>query len=278
MGEGAAEVLVSGGEGEVVACFTRAAYLRLPGGLLALTAPGTLVGPLHVVLDVAPDALVAGTPATVTGECLVIGPSTVTLAGVRRWVGPMPRPVELLRAVDLLTLITEAFSARSALARPPFDRTVDGWRQAVADGDLATAARILGGVGPGLTPSGDDVLAGVLLIARLLWGAAAESYLLSCARLASTGELSHAYLRWAGRGQSLEPVHRLLVAACDRDEDEALKAVAAVGRVGASSGCDLCLGLRTALNLLPPRRAEASSTELQRVWHPDSATDVGCPS
>jgi hypothetical protein len=185
----------------------------------------------------------------------------------------MPRPADLLHAVGFLTGITDEVSARSALARPPFDLAVNGWKEAVAGGDLETAARTLAGVGPGLTPSGDDALAGVLLTARLFWGETAEGYLLRCARLASTGELSRAYLSWAARGQSLEPVHRLLAAAIEGDEGEALTAVASLGRVGASSGSDLCLGLRSALNLLPSIRAEASSTGLPPACCRDSAND-----
>lgn len=61
-------------------------------------------------------------------------------------------------------------TTRSSLFSEPWAGATTGWTSAVAAGDLELLASLVGGVGPGLTPSGDDVLAGALLVARLLWG------------------------------------------------------------------------------------------------------------
>ncbi|MDQ1426756.1 MAG: hypothetical protein QOK39_232, partial [Acidimicrobiaceae bacterium] len=95
-----------------------------------------------------------------------------------------------------------------------------------------------GGLGPGLTPSGDDTLAGILLAARLR-RPEAEDHLVALAKTVATHEISRAFLLWAARGQSIEPVHRLLAG-----DATAARDLAAFGH---TSGADLALGLRYGL-------------------------------
>ena len=70
------------------------------------------------------------------------------------------------------------------------------------------------GAGPGLTPSGDDVLCGVLLGLRLhprgSSPLAAELWRAVEPRLTATTSLSAALLREAAEGYAVEPVVRLL--------------------------------------------------------------------
>ena len=47
-GRGAVEALTSAPAGTVVAVFRRAAYVRFPAGLLAVTAPSLPPGPLYL--------------------------------------------------------------------------------------------------------------------------------------------------------------------------------------------------------------------------------------
>jgi hypothetical protein len=104
----------------------------------------------------------------------------------------------------------------------------------------------LAGLGPGLTPSGDDVLAGILLVASLT-GRFSPSQLRAAADTDRTHDISRSFLRWAANGHSIEPVHDLLFAvAAGRPTHQAEQAVAAIG---ATSGHDLLLGLRLALSL-----------------------------
>src|SRR5690606_12255872 len=97
-------------------------------------------------------------------------------------------------------------------ADEPPDDLADVWpevRAAVAAGDLVGAARRLGGRGAGLTPTGDDVLAGILVAdAHRDPGAEPLDTRRAAVAAADTGELSRAFLRWAAQGQSIEPVHR----------------------------------------------------------------------
>ena len=127
-------------------------------------------------------------------------------------------------------------------------------------GDLVGAARELGGAGPGLTPAGDDVLAGVLLGARARWGAAVQPMLEAAAAAARTHEIAAAFLAWAARGQSIAPAHDLLGALASGDGPAAERALGALLRWGATSGGDLALGLRLGLcELAAPRIAVLAS-------------------
>jgi hypothetical protein len=135
----------------------------------------------------------------------------------------------------------------------------------VADGAGRVARAVDGllGAGPGLTPSGDDMLAG--LVATLVHvapdllvtppSAALRTHLRSVAH-ARTTLLSAALLRHATDGAVAEPFARLLRAIVDVGRvgptipAEALPdAVAAVRAIGASSGLDLLAGCAAALRI-----------------------------
>jgi hypothetical protein len=109
--------------------------------------------------------------------------------------------------------------------------------------DLREVAARLGGRGPGLTPAGDDVLAGVLL-AR--WGASDEderAESLAIARSVETNRISSAFLEAAARGRCIEPAHDLLVALVEGDQAEAQRARVRLTGHGATSGAALALGI-----------------------------------
>ncbi len=116
--------------------------------------------------------------------------------------------------------------------------------------DLTGLAARLGGRGPGLTPAGDDVLAGVLLAARARCGPSAEPELSAVAASICTTEPALAFLAWAARGQCIEPAHTVLLALTRRDEARAHAAATRLVTIGASSGAALLAGLR--LGLGPP--------------------------
>jgi hypothetical protein len=229
MGIGAAEAIAcadsDSDSGRVVARFDKAAYVRFPDGIIVLTAPSVPPGPLHVSSSVGPATLAAGDVFVVPGNWR----DSPTI-----WRGELPELSSVSTEVlDLLARLAE----RSALLRPPY---LDRWQQAVRQLDLATSCRLLGGLGPGLTPSGDDALAGMFLAARL--GAPtpqAEHEVVALAGHVDTHEIARAFLVWAARGQSIEPVHRLLAG----DATAAIDLLA----FGHTSGADLALGLLTGL-------------------------------
>ena len=105
--------------------------------------------------------------------------------------------------------------------------------------DLDAARVLLQGRGAGLTPAGDDVLAGLLLVHRWWWPGSDEARAVAAA--ADTTELSRAFLRWAAVGQSVQPVHEL-AAAAGRDHAAAVAAARVVAGIGGSSGAGAARG------------------------------------
>ena len=132
------------------------------------------------------------------------------------------------------------------------------WQRNVAG--VEEAARRLAGLGPGLTPSGDDTLGGfvgvlALLSVQLSADAVPRNHLASiianAARLRTTA-LSATLLEHAARGEMAEQVGELLTAlALPVEESEAvLKAADSVLAYGACSGGDTLLGLLLGLRAL----------------------------
>jgi len=132
---------------------------------------------------------------------------------------------------------------------------------AAADHDAAiSAATSLLGAGPGLTPSGDDVLAGFLAGAAA-FGIDATALREAIAVLAPerTTALSAALLWHAARGECIDELAGLAAALTSQRPGGAEQAGLAVSRllsVGHTSGAALALGLVTAAKTA--RRAQTS--------------------
>jgi Protein of unknown function (DUF2877) len=243
VGAGAREVLAVGGAGRVLAWFRRACYLELPGGLVAVVSRSVHPGPVHLVVDELLEVC-GGAPARVDqeGATLLIGDRTVDLSAARPWLGRLPDPAAVAAADPLLAQAAARFAGRSALVAGRYRGQVGRFLGALRAGDLAVGAAELGGLGPGLTPAGDDVLAAVLLYLR--WAdPAGEPTLRSVAASVRTGVVATAFLAWAARGQALAPAHDLLAAAASGEERRALAAACQLSGVGETSGADFCLGL-----------------------------------
>lgn len=226
LGLGAHEVLAAGGRGTVAAVFSKAAYLRLPAGLVALTTRDVPAGPIHARGPFPLRRLTAGDRVTVDGT--VLGED---LTGAALWRGTLPD----LAGVDAGVLDGAPPSALAA-----FPERVARAVEQLGRGDLGGVVDTLTGLGPGLTPAGDDALAGILLVA----GSYDRQAAVQAADRARTNDIARAFLAWAARGQSIEPVHRLLGAT---DARRARQALDDLRRFGHSSGADLALGLRLGL-------------------------------
>jgi hypothetical protein len=167
---------------------------------------------------------------------------TVDLSHTTTWQGTALTPALLAAGAGTVLEVLDGAPA-SALADPAFQPRRDRAVRCVDGGDLDGAVDALAGLGPGLTPAGDDTLAGLLLIL----GAHDRAAAVAAADRARTNDIARAFLAWAARGQSIEPVHRLLVSA---DAGVAAAALANVLAFGHSSGADLAFGLRLGLRAL----------------------------
>jgi hypothetical protein len=280
----------------VLACFPRALYLGHDGGVLVIEASDGVHLPNGVVVarHSSQRPLAAARSATrgrIGDGRVVVGDLEVQ---VRRW--RRTRPV--LRTATTGTLRRSAEEAAAALARsaPPLPAALQEARQrlvtalgASASADaLHIARRELLGRGAGSTPSGDDVLAGLLagttLLAEVVVGsdevvvgsdevvvgsdevvavaAGARDLGVGVAALApdATTAISASLLVHASRGEVVAPAAQLLSTLTGRGAVE--PAVARLVAVGSSSGRDLAAGLLAAANLV--LAACTSSSERNR--------------
>ena len=159
-------------------------------------------------------------------------------------LAPLVRPLLLGQSARETPLAKMALPLLRLLVYASWQRDVAG---------VEEAARGLAGLGPGLTPSGDDTLGGfagvlVLLSAQLSVDAVPRSHLASIIVSAArprTTKLSVTLLEHAARGEMAEQVGELLTAlALPVEESEAvLQAADRVLAYGACSGGDTLLGL-----------------------------------
>jgi len=246
VGGGAREALEAGDLGEVLAWFPQACYASFPVGLLAIVGEGVHPGPLHLGIEGDLPRIPVGDPVAVGPDRLSVGAIEVRV-GERTWRGWTPRPQQMEAGAGAAALAASEGGERSLLDPRARAAAAD----ALAADALEEAARALEGRGPGLTPSGDDALAGILFARRLLAGPPGEERLVSVARSASTTPIAAAFTLWAAWGQALAPAHRLVAAACRGDAGSARAAAGALALVGESSGADFCVGLELGLGAGP---------------------------
>jgi hypothetical protein len=281
----AARALAAGAAGEVCAVFDSTAYLRLGSGtFVCIGGPALVAGPINVGCDAWPDTAEAvlrpGMVVLVTGARVQVGMSfAITTAMARRWqpqaygvVGgaAIRRRLDRIRPAvgeqapvqSLCRLILEGTPADPvARVAAPAVHALRGWlAQCVAAPEAtvaepASAIAGLLGLGPGLTPSGDDLLVGVL-VALAAWrrhaAVAALGAFLDPRLALGTSEISAAHLRAAMQGEAVEPIHHC-VAALTQDAGDPKACLAALDRYGHTSGWDALAGVLLVASVLSAR-------------------------
>lgn len=231
---------------------------RLPCGLVLPTTSAEL--PLT---SLAPPSLTPRSPGASAGFVLGdgavgwTGPAgPVVVRAVREWAPARPRRGEVAASAlaAVRTALNDAGLGAAALASadPGVDlRLLADLAAAAGDRDasVAVAARLLGS-GPGLTPSGDDVLAGFLAGAAAFGlDTAALREAIAVLAPARTTALSAALLWHAARGECIDEVAAVAAILTSHQRIAPEQAGRALGRlrsVGHTSGAALALGLVTA--------------------------------
>ncbi len=279
LGSAARRILAEGGEGKVLAVFRRAFYLEGRGGLICLGPLSLGAGPLNLLCAKwRPGELAPGMRARLSGaEIGLAGGAVFSLAAAKHWRPPRPPDWDMADLRRGLTGLARAADRRAprdglgrlipALAeggpRAAADDTASPLMRRGAEGASALAewlasdarlpppdrARVLIGLGPGLTPSGDDLIAGALVALRALVRPEAADQLAAWAlplAATRTGVISRAHLISAAAGEAAEPLHRVLAAICATDEVGLERELDAVDRIGHCSGWDALVGVALA--------------------------------
>jgi Protein of unknown function (DUF2877) len=230
-------------EGTVQASGEVAAYVSIPDAeLIALLRPEAVRLPVGVC--------VRG-PLPAVEQPVRVGHGLIEADGrvwrPVRWWDPRPRlPVVglLEHGPGLLGVVRD--EPDSAFGRPlPEALEVAA---ALAAGRAQPALDVIG-LGPGLTPAADDVVAGAMAALALLGRLPGTIRLEIAARARThTTALSAALLAAAGRGQMIPQAARMLtIVATGGPRDRVREAAADLFGVGSTSGHDLCAGMAGAL-------------------------------
>lgn len=199
------------------------------GTIISVVQPGIGPGPFSLVVDCKrpfPTSLTPQSPTSKTSTSLCIGPLQIDLRPAKLWP---PRPnwglVRQQQAAwekmlpDLQTAVSQnqhrLNTGSPAHFARQFHTATDVLGAALAQSDAAgmeTAVASLAGLGPGLTPAGDDFLLGMLLG---LWatrpavevGEIADMVVKTA--VSRTTQLSAAWLKAAAAGEATLPWHDL---------------------------------------------------------------------
>jgi hypothetical protein len=226
-----------------------ASYLTVPDpgsdpGVVALLSQAAVRLPIGIVLatDNLPEA----------GSTVRIGNGSVTTEQgtwrPARWWDPRPHLSvgALLAAAPALRELLET-EAGPCFGLPLCDAL--DLAGALAHGELTSTLAAIG-LGPGLTPAGDDVVAGALAVLALCGqlDEVLKAAIGACARSRTTA-LSAALIVAASRGQVIPQAAAVLNALAAGDPPDRLSsAVTGLFAVGATSGHDLCAGMAGALS------------------------------
>lgn len=248
-----ARAALAGGEGEVCAVFRRSLYVRYPGKRYACIGERSLGrGPLNaLVSDWSRFASLA------PGDRCRLSASGASLWRAARAV----RPVNRSRLGARVAALAEAAAERAprdglggaiigtsspllGYARPAL-AALDHWLAGSRASRVPAQAESLIGLGPGLTPSGDDYLAGMMVALRAFDRAAFAAALwnwLAARTDGRTHEISSAHLAAAAAGEAHEALHAcldgLLAARAPRWNER----LAELDRIGHCSGWDALAG------------------------------------
>jgi hypothetical protein len=247
-------------QGEVHSVFDRACNLvDQHQEIITLALPELENGPFFILVDSASafTQLQPGQPVLGDQKRLEVGPWEIDLAQSKIWDPRLPAPGACPFKISSTTAAVIApYSSWSVSANSlwtgrmavTFNRATQKLVQAIRIGaDVAETARPLAGLGPGLTPAGDDYLLGVM---AALWLVGKGELTQEIARAASprTTLLSGAFLRAAGSGSFAEGWRRLVEALLQGKEQATAEACEKLSRWGATSGRDALAGF--ALTLL----------------------------
>lgn len=270
--------------GTVHSVFSRVVNIDFGGGeLVSVLGPGVPMAPAGISVDREGQGLIfenaeRGDGCRISGESLYISGNVICLQGALKWESRIGGEHDFnLRCSELQRtywnrLIADhwIFNAGglSGLMRAAAQRIVSAVKDlthGIAELDssrVCRAVRSLSGLGPGLTPSGDDILLGWIFASRIAGLNDGEQRVFSEAlrQVGPGGEpvsVSGTFLRQAARGEFGESLLRLGGALKRQPEGLHSRLIERIMQTGHFSGQDTLLGCYCGLfGSLPPQEKE----------------------
>jgi hypothetical protein len=275
------------GRGEVAAVFRRSFYVQTAEGMACGGAAEIGRGPLNFLFTAGPEdwrsLLAPGQPVTVEQNALRLGdlppidlgrariwtpapfpdwsPATLAagLAALEDLLGDFLPPAEGLGCFASMNPAPKGMVARALTA--PVERYLQ-WLKAGCPPEAAAGIDELIGAGPGLTPSGDDFLAGSLLGLYAIGGGALPHKVWE--RIAPqlphrTHAISAAHLSCAAAGRLAEAQHHLLGSLLSGSRDGLSIGIKAISEESHTSSWDGLAGMVSALRAVSGYQIPVSS-------------------
>lgn len=287
IGRAARQALGDEAEGRVLAVFRRSLYVEMEDGRLAcIGGPKLGDGPLNLSaafaddLDLERSGVTQGDDVRVSGERLTIATlGSIDLTGAAPWhPTPLPTPSNETMRLGLYALASAAGAFESDMglalplarrtaptnidqslldhAEPSIDALISWLQMAIVSPSPEpppAQAEALVGLGPGLTPSGDDWLGGAM-IALTIFNRQDLSRQLSRWALPlaqqRTGKISIAHLAAAAMGEGSAALHNTIATIATADTSAIARALVAIDAIGHSSGWDALAGAAAVMGLI----------------------------
>jgi hypothetical protein len=248
-----------GFDGAVHSVFDRVVNLADADGQLASLAVRSLDNAPNTLLIDASSfdgrALRPGMPARARGGMLAIDDArfAVRWHDAARWAAQLPRyPADDTQLRANLSAMRMQLEEGCPPLLDPMSRVIrDALRRDDVDGVLAHGRALLG-LGPGLTPSGDDFLVGLFAVLNLA-NSPCHGLRRACDGILAgaherTNAISIAALREAARGRVRDSIQALLLELAGGRRPRLPDALARVLAIGATSGRDIVAGIVCALD------------------------------
>lgn len=278
IGVSAVRALRDGARGEVGAVFERSFYIVIGGQWICLVPSGGGLGPLNAQCRECTLGNAIKKPLRV-GDAVAVANKSINTNSVLQfsfdraavWVPAPPGPwakdsaarglAHFSRAIvsrplpqdGLAMLLTDAspphLNAVAKAAQEPLRSLRAMLLAAIMRSDFSPdvgALFPLMGLGPGLTPSGDDAIGGALIALHLLGEIHARDSIwekLSPHVAAATNSISRAHLHAAAEGFGHEAIHRIANSLLTGDAAHLREEIDAVHAIGHTSGWDALAGV-----------------------------------
>ncbi len=278
-GRFALDLLESLSTGHVGAMFDHSFYLSFDTNWICVGTRNLPMGPLSLRTNVS-DTLPWHARGVRLDEFVDIKQKTIFIGDILSinfdqspcWEPPSPLPwnketlAQGLAAIDRLSIkyVSHGLGQFIRTVRPDDDRgeivkaaapSIEGLYLAVqsqfrgeskASVAFEAAVRELIGFGPGLTPSGDDFLCGMLITLNALDALQIKTQLAACIKMHAperTNALSTAHMQAAGRGATHSTLHEVLICLLSGKTKTLPAKIVAVDGIGHTSGYDALAGI-----------------------------------
>ena len=273
----AREVLAEDGEVRVLAVFERTFYLACPHGIVCVGPPDLVAGPINVATAdarawAALSLAVDDEGRTASGHAIVGDALSIDVTSGTTWQpAPFPdfvpeatargiaamregasdAPTDGLSQLVLAAALPDpsplsAAGAAAGLVSQLRDTLPEVLRSGRWHAPALRATTLLIGLGPGFTPSGDDLVGGLMLsLTAARRGALRDDLWQALAPELDdlTSPPSAMHLSAAADGMAAEPIHHLLDDILSGGTPALGDRLAAVTRLGHTSGWDITAGL-----------------------------------